>query len=157
MRWLTGFVVFGVAYAILVFGFFVKDWPSLEQPRLYGTLEQQLAVHARSVVISIEKNPRTGTQGQRYVMSQSGSLVDGSLSWQVIVPNGDTIVFDQTTSEDLAKKIAEEYVGLLQMRVDRLDKDLKIQMFFVIVMPITLLIFFAFLSRWIWNRIPKIG
>ncbi|MBT5201820.1 MAG: hypothetical protein HOL98_00050 [Gammaproteobacteria bacterium] len=157
MRWLTGFIVFGIAYAIMVSAFFVKNWPTLEQPRLYGTLEQQLAVDSRSAVISIEKNPRTGTQGQRYVMSQSGSLAEGSLSWKVIVPNGDTIVFDQTTSEDLAKKVAEEYVGLLQARVDRLDKDLKVQMFFVIVIPITLLILFAFLSRWIWNRIPKMG
>jgi hypothetical protein len=157
MRWLTGFIVFGIAYAMLVSAFFVMNWPSLEQPRLYGTLEQQLSVNSRSAVISIEKNPRKGTQGQRYVMGQSDSLVDGGPSWQVIVPNGDTIVFDQTTSEDFAKDIAEEYVGLLQTRVDQLDKDLKVQMFFVIVIPITLLILFAFLSRWIWNRIPKIG
>ena len=156
MRWLTGFIVFGIAYAILVSAIFVKNWPTLEQPRLYGTLEQQLSVKSRAAVISVEKNPRTRTQGQRYVMGRLGSLVDGSLTWQVIVPNGDTLVFDQTASEDLVKKVAEEYVGLLQARVDRFDKDVKVQMFVVIVLPITLLILFAFFSRWIWNRIPKI-
>ena len=156
MRWLTGFIVFGIAYAILVSAIFVKNWPTLEQPRLYATLEQQLSVKSRAAVISVEKNPRTSTQGQRYVMGRLGSLVDGSLTWQVIVPNGDTLVFDQTASEDLVKKVAEEYVGLLQARVDRFDKDVKVQMFVVIVIPITLLILFAFFSRWIWNRIPKI-
>ena len=157
MRWLTGFIVFGIAYALLVLAIFVKNWPSLEQPRLYGTLEQHLSTASQSAVIRIVKNPQLGTQGERYIVKKSNALADGSFAREVIAPNGDTIVLDQNTSDEAANKIAEEYVDLLQMRVDGLGAELKVQMFIVILIPILLLILFAFFSRWIWNRIPKLG
>jgi len=157
MRWLTGFIVFGLAYGIMVFAIFVKNWPSLEQPRLYGTLEQHLSTASQSAVIRIVKNPQLGTQGERYIVRPPNVLADGSFAREVIAPNGDTIVLDQNTSDEAANKIAEEYVDLLQIRVDGLGAELKVQMFFVILIPILLLILFAFFSRWIWNRIPKIG
>ena len=91
--WLVGFVVFGIAYAIFVIAIFAVNWPTLQNPRLYTTLESKLSDSVAGSVVKVVRHADFPEIDSNFVIEeQAYELEDGSLTSTIAIINGHLIV-----------------------------------------------------------------
>ena len=158
MRWFAGILVFGLAYALFVSLIFWQNWPTMENPHLYGTLEDQLSSPAQDAITRVIKDASAvkSTTSVYQIHHQSFDLENDLVS-AIVVVNGHVLILNKDTSESQASDIAEEYVSLISTHVKQKALDHKNQIVLVIFIPLILLSGFAWLSRKIWNWVSELN
>ena len=155
--WLVGFVVFGIAYAIFVIAIFAVNWPTLQNPRLYTTLESKLSDSVRGSVVRVVRHADFPEIDSNFVIEeQAYELEDGSLTSTIAIINGHLIVLRMNTNFEEAKVIAQQYVSLIESRVERKSREQLGQLLGVLFIPLGIFIFFTFPARWLWNQLLKL-
>ena len=154
--WLAGFLVFAAAYAGFVSAIFLHNWPTLEDPHLYRTLESDLT-KATSVIRVFKNRQQFEATGRYRITDQSYELKNGSHVGTILMVNGNVVVLNENTTREDAQEIAEEYVALLETHVLKLSGQHRVQMLQVILIPLTILTFFIFLARWVWRLIGQLN
>ena len=156
MRWASGFLAFGIAYSLFVGAIFWKDWPSIENPHLFGNLENKLSQNSRNDVVKIIKASKSKPHTNPYQIKFQSFEIDSALMTEIIIANGDSIILDGRTNEDRAHEIAKEYLALLTAHVHYKVAEHKFELVVTIFIPLMLLAGFAWISRTIWNVLSKI-
>lgn len=152
--WLAGFLAFGLAYAVFVIAIFVVNGPTLQSPHLYGTLENKLPESARSSVIRVFKQPGLAGIGANYaIKKQAYELQDGSFTSTILVANGHVVVLEKDTATEVAVIVAGQYVKLIETHVKKIKRERLGQMLGVLLVPLVIFALFAFLFRWLWNKL----
>jgi hypothetical protein len=155
--WLIGFVVFGIAYAVFVIAIFAVNWPTLKNPRLYNTLESKLSDSVRASVVKVVRHSAFPEVDSNFVIEeQVYELEDGSLTATIAIINGHLIVLRGNTTIEQARVIAQQYVGLIESRVERKSQEQLTQLLGVLFIPLGIFIFFTFPARWLWNQLLKL-
>ena len=156
-NWLVGFVVFGIAYAVFVIAIFAVNWPTLENPRLYTTLESKLSDSVRDSVIKVVRRSAFPEIDSNFsVNEQAYELEDGSLTSTIAIINGHLIILQMNTTAEQARVVAQQYVGLIESRVARKSREQLSQLLGVLFIPLGVFIFFTFPARWLWNQLLKL-
>ena len=157
--WLAGFLAFGFAYTVFVVAIYLYDWPTFESPHLYGTLETSLPDSAReSVLRSFNKSSFVKEPSDKLYVVQADAyeLEDDTFTSTIILTNGHVLVLKPNTPPETAVVIADEYVGLVNKHLERITGEHKAQMFMILLIPLILFALFAFLARWLWNKLLKL-
>lgn len=155
--WLAGFLAFGFAYTAFVVAIYVNDWPTFQNPHLYGTLEAKLSDSASESVLKASKTAAKDTVDTYYVLlNESFELEDGSFTSSIVLANGHVLVLKPNTPSTTAVAIADEYVGLIMAQVKKASQQHEAQMFTILLIPLVLFTLFAFFARWLWNKISKL-
>ncbi len=155
--WLLGFIVFGIAYAVFVIAIFAANWPTLENPRLYATLESKLSDSVRTLVVKVVRHSAFPETDSNFVIEeQAYELEDGYLTSAITIINGHLIVLRKNTTSEQASVIAQQYVGLIESRVERKSREQLNQLLGVLFIPLGIFIFFTFPARWLWNQLLKL-
>ena len=157
MRWLAGFLVFGLAYALFVSLIFWQNWPTMENPHLYGTLEAERSAPAQDAVTRVIKESLavTGSTSTYQIHHQSFEFENDLVS-AVVVANGHVLILNYETTENQANNIAKEYVGLVSAHIQQKALEHKNQIVLVIFIPLLLLSGFAWLARKIWSWVSAL-
>ena len=155
--WLVGFIVFGIAYAVFVIAIFAVNWPTLENPRLYTTLESKLSDSVRASVVKVVRHSAFPETDANFVIEeQAYELEDGYLTSAITIINGHLIVLRKNTTFEQASVIAQQYVGLIESRVERNSREQLTRLLGVLFIPLGVFIFFTFPARWLWNQLLKL-
>jgi hypothetical protein len=155
--WLVGFVVFGIAYAIFVIAIFAVNWPTLQNPRLYTTLESKLSDSIRDSVVKVVRHSAFPKVDSNFIIEdQAYELEDGSLTSTIAIINGHLIVLRMNTTVEEARVIAQQYVSLIESRVERKSREQLTQLLGVLFIPLGIFVFFTFPARWLWNQLLKL-
>jgi hypothetical protein len=155
--WLVGFIVFGIAYAIFVIAIFAVNWPTLQNPRLYSTLESKLSDSIRGSVVKVVRHSAFPEVDSNFTIEeQAYELEDGSLTSTIAIINGHLIVLRMNTTLEEARVIAQQYVSLIESRVERKSREQLTQLLGVLFIPLGIFIFFTFPARWLWNQLLKL-
>ena len=158
--WLAGFVTFAIVYTLFIVAMFAVDWPTLQQPHLYNTMENRLPESVLGPVLKVlvksEQLSKIDDESTYKISGQSFQLNDGSLTDAIVVVNGNVIVLKKNTPPDVATEIAIQYVGLLENHVRKVANDYANRLVFLLLVPLTLFAMFAFFSRWLWNKLLKL-
>ena len=158
--WLAGFLTFGFMYTLFIVTMFVVDWPTLKQPHLYNTMESKLPESVLDSVLKVlvnsEQVSNIEDEATYKISGQSFQLNDGSFNDAIVVANGNVIVLKKNTPPDVATDIAIQYVGLLENHVEKVANDYANRLALLLLIPLTLLVIFAFFSRWLWNKLLQL-
>jgi hypothetical protein len=147
MRWLTGFLAFGLAYAAFVIGIYWTNAPTLANPDLFRTLESELPGAQQRSINKVRSDRREVTSDARFEIRQSDNTTS------VITRNGHVILLNPETTERQAQAIGEQYVRLVEAHAARLALREKNQMVIVIMLPLILLSIFVYFARWLWKQL----
>ena len=150
MRWLLGFLVFGVTYAAFVIGIYWTNAPTLASPDLFRTLESELPGAQQRSISEVINDRRKVTSDARFEIRQT---VDTT---SVITRNGHVIVLVAETTKHQAQAIGEQYVRLVEAHAARLALKEKNQMVIVIMLPLIVLSLFVFFARWLWKSLSAL-
>lgn len=155
--WLIGFIVFGIAYAVFVIAIFAANWPTLENPGLYATLESKLSDSVRALVVKVVRHSAFPETDSNFVIEeQEYELEDSSLTSVIKIINGHLIVLQKNTTIEQARVIAQQYVGLIESRVEKNSRKKLTDLLGVLFIPLGIFIFFTFPARWLWNQLLKL-
>ena len=147
MRWLVGFLAFGIAYAAFVIAIYWTNAPTLANPDLYRTLESELPGAQQRAISEVRTDRREITSDARFEIRQTDSTSS------VVTRNGHVIVLHPTTTERQAQAIGEQYVRLVEAHAAKLALREKNQMVIVIMLPLILLSLFGYFARWLWKQL----
>lgn len=147
MRWLAGFLAFGIVYAAFVMVIYWTNAPTLANPVLYRTLETELPGAQQRAISEVRTDRREITSDTRFEIRQT----DNTSS--VITRNGHVIVLNPATTERQAQAIGEQYVRMVEAHAARLALREKNQMVIVIMLPLILLSLFGYFARWLWKQL----
>jgi len=147
MRWLVGFLAFGIAYAAFVIAIYWTNAPTLANPDLYRSLESELPGAQQRAISEVRTDRREITSDARFEIRQTDNTAS------VITRNGHVIVLNPATTERQAQAIGEQYVRLVEAHAARLALREKNQMVIVIMLPLILLSLFGYFARWLWKRL----
>ena len=150
MRWLSGFLAFGFAYAAFVIGIYWTNMTTLANPDLYRTLEYELPGAQQRAISEVRTDRQQVTSDARFEIRQTDDTTS------VITRNGHVIVLQPGTSQRQAQAIGEQYVKLVEAHAARLALREKNQMVIVIMLPLILLSLFVFFARWLWIRLSAL-
>jgi len=157
--WLAGFLAFGFAYTAFVVAIYVNDWPTFNNPHLYGTLDAHLSASAsESVLRASNKRSAVKETFETYyvVLNDSFELEDGSFTSSIVLANGHVLVLKPNTPPTTAVAVADEYVDLVKAQVVKASQQHEAQMFTILLIPLVLFSLFAFFARWLWNKISTL-
>ncbi|MFL2529658.1 MAG: hypothetical protein ACJ0Q6_08270 [Candidatus Azotimanducaceae bacterium] len=156
MRWASGFVAFGIAYSLFVSVIFWHDWPTIENPHLYGNLKDKLSKESSSAVVKIIKGSPPRLKTTLYRVKHESYDLDSDAATEITIANGETIILNNGTNKNRANEVAQEYINLLRAHVHYKVAEHKFELVLTIFIPLILLTGFAWLSRTVWNVLSKI-
>jgi hypothetical protein len=145
-----------MAYAVFVIAIFAVNWPTLKNPRSYTTLESKLSDSVRGSVIKVVRHSLPEIDSNFIIEEKAYELEDGSLTSTVAMINGHLVVLRKNTTAERARVIAQQYVGLIESRVERKSREQLSQLLGVLFIPLGIFIFFTFPARWLWNQLLKL-
>jgi len=148
--WLVGFVMFGLAYAVLVVGMTIYTWPTARDvPTLEDELPREL--EARVVEALAVSGP---TPQSPYALDYIP--VEGHDHPAIRFANGHTLMLEAGLPEREVEAVAQRYVELIdyhvtEARISQVERSLV-----VLLVPLLTFGLFAWLARWLWNRLARI-
>ena len=155
-NWLVGYVVFALMYTIIVGVIFVADWPTLQHPRLYGTLEDKLPENLRSYIRKVESRSPSGDETPFVIRNPANTRQAVSVGATITMINGHVIVLEQDAGEEIVQEIAQQYLDLLENYVGRASNNHIIRLFSVLFMPLLTFIIFGYFARWLWIKLLRL-
>ncbi|MDZ7685762.1 MAG: hypothetical protein U5O39_12770 [Gammaproteobacteria bacterium] len=149
--WLIGFVVFGLAYAVIVAGIGVYTWPTLDTAR-HGTFEDDLAAVHRTAVdsVRVERNSHQADEAHRYSLTLNEDVQ------AIHMVNGHVIVLEPGTSRETAVAIAEAYLDRIEHYLTEARVSQTRRLIAILFVPLVTFMFFAWFARILWNKLLQV-
>ncbi len=149
--WLIGFVIFGVAYAVIVGAIAFYTWPTIADISR-ARLDHALPFEQRSQIVSVELNPgEISVRTDRYDLSASETEGDGVTVVRVF--NGHDLILVPQVPEEVAHQIGADYAALvdeylIEAKVSQIERLLV-----ALVVPLATFVLFAWLARVLWRKL----
>lgn len=150
--WLVGFVIFGLAYAVIVAGIGMYTWPALDTAR-HGTFEDDLAASQRAAIqsVDIERGSPRLDETRRYALALDEDVP------AIHMINGHVIALEPGTSRKTAVAIAEAYLERIEHYLMEARVSQARRLIAVLIVPLVTFISFAWLARILWNKLLHVN